>query len=201
MKIKNLFSTLIFIQFCACAFAQNNYDHLVKSLKVKNKPPPKTISLKENTSINESSSIKRSNKSVYINILGDASVFSFNYESFIFSNGENFHLTAKGGVGFNSEFEFCFFGSCGEPDKFLTIPHHITGLFGNDYQFFEIGLGGTLIPDNNKSYISYPIIGFRSQSLVSNGFNFRLYAQFPFQRNLGILFIPVGLSIGYNFKK
>ena len=77
--------------------------------------------------------------SINLNLLGDASLISINYErQFLVSPA--FILSSKLGLGYN--FEFIIFGN---PEHYLTIPHHITGNIGKGRHFFEFGLGGTII--------------------------------------------------------
>jgi len=139
--------------------------------------------------------------SIYINLLGDASLISFNYErKFLIS--QTFLISSKLGLGYNEEFKLCIFGSCSPPKKYLTIPHHITGILGKGLHFFEFGLGGTIISGiTTQPYIFYPIVGYRILPLMSNKINFRVFGQIPFSglETDDILFIPFGLSLGVSF--
>jgi hypothetical protein len=132
--------------------------------------------------------------SVYFNTLGDVSVFSINYErQFILS--PMFILTSKLGLGYFRE----FFKFNRNPEKYLTIPHHITGNFGRESHFLEFGLGGTFISENaTHPYLIYRIIGYRFMPFNSSKINFRVFVQTPFSdfKADDILFIPIGLSIG-----
>jgi hypothetical protein len=134
--------------------------------------------------------------------LGDASLFSINYErQFLVSS--TIILSSKFGLGYNEEFKLCIIGPCSSsPEKYLTIPHHITGNFGKGKYFFEFGLGGTIINGNtNQPYLLYPIVGFRTLPLMSNKFNFRIFGQIPFSglETEDIIFIPFGVSLGISF--
>lgn len=138
---------------------------------------------------------------IYLNLLGDASLISVNYERIVFVSPA-FALSGKLGLGYNKEFKLCLFGVCPPADEYATIPHHITVNFGKGRHFFEFGLGGTLISGNkSQPYLLYPIFGYRILPLSSNKTNFRLFAQIPFQRleKPGILFSPIGLSLGVSF--
>jgi hypothetical protein len=139
--------------------------------------------------------------SIYINLLGDASIISINYDKqFLISS--NFILSGKLGLGYNEEFQICLEGSCPSPDKYLTIPHHITGNIGKDRHFFEFGLGGTIISGNTpQKYLLYPIVGYRILPLQSKKVNFRIFGQIPFSglETKDILFVPFGLSLGVSF--
>jgi len=82
--------------------------------------------------------IDRPKNNISLNLLGDASIISVNYER-IFVINSSFFVTGKVGFGYNKEFLFCLFGSCNTPDRFFTIPHHITGNLGKGRHFFEFG--------------------------------------------------------------
>lgn len=140
---------------------------------------------------------------ININLLGDASLVSINYERLLLINS-NFFIAGKAGLGYNEDFNICIFGPCSPPEKYLTIPHLITGNLGIDVLFFEFGLGGTLISGNtNRHYLFYPIVGFRLQPLKSIGMNFRGFFQYPHIDVLhevnSLLFLPFGLSLGVCF--
>lgn len=138
---------------------------------------------------------------IYINLLGDASVISVNYERLFFVN-PTFALSGKLGLGYNQEFNLCVFGSCGPERSYLTIPHHITGNLGKGRHFFEFGLGGTVIVGNTaQQYLLYPIIGYRLQPLKSNRVNFRIFGQVPFSglNPEDMIFVPLGVSVGISF--
>jgi len=151
---------------------------------------------------NNDSTNTRPLNGINLNLLGDASYFSINYER-IFLISSSFFLTAKVGLGYNEEFQY---GGHSTPlSKFLTIPHHFTGNIGKGRHFFEFGLGGTLINGNTtQHYIFYPIVGYRLLPLKSNNINFRLFGNIPYWAFYGaetddIIFIPFGLSFGISF--
>ena len=151
---------------------------------------------------NSDSIIKRPLNNININLWGDASIISINYER-IFLISSTFILVSKLGLGYNEEFQLCIFGPCSSsPDKYLTIPHHITGNIGKGRNFFEFGLGGTIINGNTtQNYLLYPIVGYRLNPLNTNKVNFRIFGQIPFSglETENILFIPFGLSLGKSF--
>lgn len=132
-----------------------------------------------------------------INLLGDASLISFNFEKqYLISS--TFILTSKLGLGYNEE--FLLFGH--NPEHYLTIPHHITANIGKGKHFFEFGLGGTIICGNtNQPYLLYPIVGYRILPLKSNKINFRIFGQIPFSglETDDIIFVPFGLNLGISF--
>lgn len=138
---------------------------------------------------------------ISLNFLGDASIISFNYERQFLVNS-SFILSNKLGFGYNEEFEFCIFGPCSAAEKYLTIPHHLTGNIGKGKHFFEFGLGGTIITGNTtQHYLLYPIVGYRILPLKSNKLNFRIFGQLPFSGIVtdDILFLPFGLNFGVSF--
>lgn len=139
--------------------------------------------------------ISRPRNSVYFGLLGDASLLSIHYERLLLSLPD-FLLIGKCGLGINEEFQI--FG--GSTKTFWTIPHHLTGNFGKEKHFFEIGLGGTIINgDTNQHYLLYPIIGYRLLSTTKN-LNLRIFASYPFSgmETDVIVFFPVGFCVGMN---
>jgi len=138
---------------------------------------------------------------ISLNLLGDASIISINYErQFLLS--PNFILSGKLGLGYNTEFKICIFGPCSPPENYLTIPHHITGNIGKERHFFEFGLGGTIINGNTtQHYLLYPIVGYRILPLRSKKISFRIFTQIPFSglETDDIIFIPFGLNLGLSF--
>jgi len=141
--------------------------------------------------------------SIYVNLLGDASLISVNYDRQI-EVSPTLLVSGKLGLGFNQEFQICLFGNCNfsAPKKYLTIPHHITANFGKDRHLFEIGIGGTVLFGNtSQPYFLYPIIGYRNIRMGSNKLHFRVFSQIPFSgiETDDILFFPVGISLGGSF--
>ena len=138
---------------------------------------------------------------ISVNVLGDASLISLNYERLFLINPNTF-ITGKIGIGYNEEFQLFSWGDATPPSKYLTIPHHITVNFGKRKHFFEAGLGGTFIHGNtSQHYIPYPIVGYRLQPLKSNKLNFRVFVCFPFsgldsKQTDDIIFSLLGLSLG-----
>ena len=107
----------------------------------------------------EEIAIPRPLNNIGLNLFGDASIISINYER-QFEVKQNFLLSSKLGYGYNEEFQLCIFGPCQPPETYRTIPHHITGNFGKGKHLFEVGLGGTFIMGNTtQPYLLYPIVG------------------------------------------
>lgn len=152
---------------------------------------------------NKESELRRPLNSTYINLLGDASLISVNYERLYFLSS-NFMLTGKLGLGYNEESSF----GGDVVERFITIPHHITGNFGKGRHFFEFGVGGTVMNDGKEenfygtdvNYLLYPIVGYRISPLNSGKVNFRIFGHIPTQTtNKFNNFIPFGFSLGASF--
>lgn len=137
-----------------------------------------------------------------LNLLGDASLASIHYERLL-EVDSTFLMAFKLGLGFNRQFRLCLFGPCSSPaNKYLTVPMHVTANAGGGRNFFEFGVGVTLIRGKTPiRQMSYGIIGYRLQPLESNKNVFRVFAQLPFSgfENEDILFIPLGFSFGGSF--
>jgi hypothetical protein len=134
---------------------------------------------------------------INLSILGDASLFSVNYERLFLNISNSFFCTAGVGLGANPKFSLF-----GPAYLFLSIPHHITANLGNKKHFFEFGVGGTYINKNpDLDYINYLIAGFRVQPLESNDFYFRIYGCTSISdiKSGNISIIPFGLSFGISF--
>ena len=144
----------------------------------------------------------RPNNNVYINVLGDASWISINYERRFFVRKPYF-LTAKLGYGYNEEFQICIWdNACSPNHTYLTVPHHVSVNVGNGRHFLEVGIGGTaILGHTDQNYLINPIMGYRLHPLRKNKINFRFYGQVPFTGLLteDILFIPFGMSLGFSF--
>ncbi|MEZ5014406.1 MAG: hypothetical protein R2794_08955 [Chitinophagales bacterium] len=144
---------------------------------------------------------ERPENAIYAGFLGDATLFSLNYESLTVLN-DALILSARLGFGFNEEFDLCLFGGCDEPDKYFVIPHHITINLGHRQSFFEAGLGGAYIPKlYAHPYYLFPMFGYRFIPVKETGPVLRFTIQVPVTGfELGpILFLPVGVSLGGSF--
>ena len=140
----------------------------------------------------------RPKNNINLSLLVDASIISLNYER-LFLITPGFFTTGKVGLGYNEEFKLCP-GTCSPPNKYITIPHHITGNLGKGRHFFEFGLGGTIIIGiTNQHYLLYPIIGYRIQPLNSDKAYFRIFGSIFINEAEDILYVPVGISIGGSF--
>ncbi|PLW98830.1 MAG: hypothetical protein C0593_04690 [Marinilabiliales bacterium] len=129
-----------------------------------------------------------------LNVFGDASVFSINFERQIVLN-HTLILSTKLGLGYNQE--FLIFDD--DPEQYFTLPHHLTLNIGKTRHFFEVGIGGTLMPGNIfHPYVLYPIVGYRILPLRTKKINFRVFGEVPVSGydNVNVIFVPFGLSIG-----
>jgi hypothetical protein len=138
---------------------------------------------------------------INLNFLGDASLFSLNYErQFVIT--PKLILSSKLGLGYNEEFQICIWGPCSPPESYITIPHHFTSNFGKGRHFFEFGVGGAVILGKTEHpYLLYPIAGYRFLPLKSDRLNFRVFGHVPFS-GLDLndfMFVPFGVNIGYSF--
>ncbi len=135
---------------------------------------------------------------IYLNLLGDASLISINYEKKFYVR-PNYFLSGKLGVGYNEEFEICIWRECEPPQSYLTIPLHITVNVGKGRHFFESGIGGTVFKGaETYDFLLYTILGYRLYPLRKNKVSCRIYGEIPYSGMLteSILFIPVGVSLG-----
>lgn len=136
-----------------------------------------------------------------INIFGDASLISTNYER-LFPISSNILLSGKLGLGYNENWQLCFFGNCSPAKEFTTIPHSISCNIGKGRHFCEFGLGGTIVRGNtSQHYLLYPTIGYRILPKNKGRVNFRIFGQIPFSglEPEEIIFIPFGISLGLSF--
>lgn len=153
-------------------------------------------------SIIDSSLIRHQNE-VYVSFIGEASIISINYEN-KFINYKNAFVGAKIGIGYNESFEICINGPCNSKHKqFVTVPHEITLNLGSQKNYFEFGLGSTLvINDSTNDYLPFFIVGYRYQPRVKNKLMFKVFANIRLtseNTNERYWVIPIGISLGYGF--
>jgi hypothetical protein len=143
--------------------------------------------------------VQRPLNSINLNLLGDASIISINYDR-MHVISPTFLLSTKIGMGYNEEFQLCIFGPCPAPYSYFTLPHHVTANFGRKKHFFEIGLGATVVSGiTDVPYSVYPLAGYRFMPLNSGNLNFRLYGLVPIREPDDYLVSPIGLSVGMSF--
>lgn len=150
------------------------------------------------TLFSQSDTEDRPKNSLMLNILGDGSIVSLNYDKLL-AIGEKFMISAKLGVGFNVSYSFGYFGGSSSSDGFFTITNHALGVIGEGNHLLEVGLGGTAIAGNtNHNYVVYPILGYRLAPVYSSNVTLRAFVHVPLQQR-DVLFSPVGFAIGYCF--
>jgi hypothetical protein len=146
----------------------------------------------------------RPNNNIYINLLGDGSLASVNYERLFFINSKHFFVAAGAGAGVNSF--VTIHNDNGRKsytsEEFIMIPHHITLNLGVGSHFIEFGGGGAAMagPDG-QPYLPYIIAGYRIQPRRDNRIHLRIFGSYPLKRidNFEIIYIPAGLSVGWSF--
>lgn len=141
---------------------------------------------------------KRPVNNLNLTFLGNASLISLNYEYLHFAK-PNFFMAYNLGLGYDESLNLCFWGTCSSPSSYLTLPHYVTGNIGKGRNFFEFGLGGTVIlGDAQQNYYFYPIVGYRLLPLRTNKLYFRVFGQIPVTglENMDAIFFPFGLSLG-----
>lgn len=141
-------------------------------------------------------------KNVYLGIVGDAALISFNVER-VYNVNPFFRVTSRLGLGYFQELRACILGPCaGSPNVYISVPHHITGSFGKGIHYFEFGIGATfLLGTGRDHYLMYPLIGYRLFPLSKNKPSIRLYLHLPFTGlyNDDFFFMPAGFTIGKSF--
>ena len=144
----------------------------------------------------------RPQNTLYINLFGDVSEYSVNYEHIFFIN-EFVFVSCGLGVGRNEELKPWIVPfpveSYEELRIFNTLPHHITGNLGKGRHFFEFGVGSTVI---DLKYLPYPILGYRIHPFNSGKINFRFTLNYPVkipEELRKIFYVPFGFSFGYCF--
>lgn len=134
---------------------------------------------------------------ININLAGDASIISINYERSFFICPA-FFVAGNIGLGYNEEFKI--FRTYSTPEEYVTISHYLTGNIGKRRSCLELGIGGTFISGStDQYYILYPVVGYRLQPLKSGRLNFRANFQFPLKEIEDVFFSPLGLSLGICF--
>lgn len=137
---------------------------------------------------------------ISVNIAGDASLCSLNFEH-VFDINEHVFLTGKMGLGYNEEFQLCLFGPCSDPpEKYINLNVHATGNFGKGHHYLEAGFGATLTSGSGGSqyFILYPLLGYRVYPFRTQKIYFRIFGSYPLVGldNIDLLYAPAGLSVG-----
>lgn len=130
-----------------------------------------------------------------INILGNVSYISVQYERLFFLNPKS-SITVGLGVGYSSE--FVIIGD--PPEEYITYPMYITfNLIHREKHFFNIGIGSTIIKNNQNRYnYIYTVLSYRMRT--SKKFNFGPFFNIPINKHDNeILYSPIGFSLGICF--
>lgn len=90
------------------------------------------------------SNILRPTNNIYLNLLGAVTLVSIDYEKLI-PLTKKFILSNKLGIGYNRYAGECPLPSNSTCPRFFVVPHHFTANLGKKQNFFEIGLGGTIV--------------------------------------------------------
>jgi hypothetical protein len=150
----------------------------------------------------EPGSSSRPKNIYYVNLLGDASLISLNYER-SFGNSKIFFLSPGIGLGYNQELDLNLFGSgSSNPRSFITVPHHITGNIGSGAHYFEFGFGGTIILGNtNNHYLFYPVLGYKIHPKSNQKLFFKIFTNIApfFAKSEDASFAVFGLGLGGSF--
>ena len=140
---------------------------------------------------------------IYLNLFGDGSIASVNYER-IFKNTPKLFHTFKLGVSYHPDIgttqdaEYEGVGYESTDKSGLIITNHLTFNYGKKFTFFEVGLGtSAYLIEENEEFLIYPIIGLRRQS--NNG-SIRIFVHpiFLNKDNVELVF-PIGFSFGICF--
>lgn len=141
----------------------------------------------------------RPRHNINLNLFGDASIVSVNYEQ-LFANNRKFFIAGNIGAGYSE--------SMGLPNKntsLLALPMHVTANYGERQHYLEMGLGGGILFYGDFQYWDYtifPMVGYRLQPRKKDKFSFRVYAGYPVTDKIDMdnyWFFPVGISVGFCF--
>jgi hypothetical protein len=185
----------------------NGVDSFSQSLAAERKMRQDDTSLRGDTlSTSEQPDLNyRPENNIFINILGDASVASLNYERLFFTDPKHFFIAVGAGLGINYFVIIHNHSNSAttySTEKYMIIPHHITGNIGKGRHFFEFGLGGAILAGPRaQPYLPYLTLGYRIQPWNKNRLHFRIFGSYPLQNleKFEILYIPAGLSLGWSF--
>lgn len=128
---------------------------------------------------------------ISLNLLGDASLISIQFDK-LFPINKNLFITSKLGLGYSSEIF--------DQGSNFTIPFHLTTIVGRNRGFVEVGPGATLSFGDRLAFISYVTFGYRLQPLKAQKINFRIFVQLPvIYSSDAPYFFPIGISMGTSF--
>ena len=143
----------------------------------------------------------RPGNNVNLNLFGDASIISINYER-LFLNTGTFFLTGKLGIGYSESMKLPNGNT-----SLLSTPMHISANVNvsKGIHFIEFGLGNTLLFYANFKYWDYSLytlIVYRLQTLRQGRITVRIFISYPLTGKIDFndyWFSPVGLNVGYTF--
>ncbi len=133
--------------------------------------------------------------------LGSGVIGSFDYERIVSSKNHRALLALSLGAGIGMDRIYTGFLGTSEQKKILfASPHRLTLNVGNGNHFFEAGIGGLVsVLESETNYMVYPVVGYRFMGQNKSFFKFYLsYPMMGVQPN-GLLFIPIGITIGQLF--
>lgn len=135
-------------------------------------------------------------QNIFVEIGGQGLLFTANYDSRFSKRRDG--LGGRAGIGYLAI----------DGDNITTVPLSLNYLLGKGNNFFEIGLGATIVAtsgndnsllwdDNNSNLLGTMSFSYRLQP-VNGGFSLRAGLSPVFSKNF---FIPyyAGLSLGYSF--
>lgn len=141
--------------------------------------------------------------SINVDLLGNATIIGVSYERII-KISKNSFLAGKIGTGYGRQLLFDYYDTLVTKfPVYLSFPHQFTFNIGKKRNFFEVGIGGTLIiGDASPHYVPYITAGYRLQPLYAGNIRFRVFGNFlPLNHKnyRNIYFVPFGLSLGLCF--
>jgi hypothetical protein len=137
-------------------------------------------------------------QNIFVELGGQGLLFTANYDSRFSKRRDG--LGGRAGIGYIS--------TGGDNASTMTMPLSLNYLLGKGRQFFEIGLGATLLAtsgndnsflfnENNSNIIGTMSFSYRLQP-IDRGFSFRAGLTPIFNKNFFIPYYAV-LSLGYSF--
>lgn len=142
----------------------------------------------------------RPKNNVSLNVLGDVTLISGNYERII-PIAPQIMIIGKIGLGYNENI-LRWLDKFIPANRYFTISGHLTANFGKERLFLEFGAGNTyLTRDGRNINVIYPVIGFRMLPTEPDRISFRIFFYLP-RTVLGIsefTATPLGFNFGYSF--
>jgi hypothetical protein len=153
---------------------------------------------------NEALLPERLMNNITVNLLGDGSNVSLNYERWLKLNDLMF-LTGKIGVGYGKKITIdnLVDSIMPTPPVYFTIPANVSFNIGKGRHFAEAGFGSTItIGDVNPHFLYYFTGGYRLQPLKKWNMSLRIFGNYLFnslENFKNLYFIPFGISFGIAF--